>query len=153
MQSFFILSTITLVCRESPTALTSASLCKRKVRLHFLSPAPAKHLTEHIDEANMLAHFVPPVCGTCILQWSCLKTSAAAAPSSAHMMAYRPATEWSPVQGLRSVVCISGQDISTWHDIPLYLENGLLSFICEIPKETSAKMEVATVRVYPFAAS
>ncbi|CAK0787772.1 V-ATPase V0 sector subunit c'' [Coccomyxa viridis] len=37
-----------------------------------------------------------------------------------------------------------GQDISTWHDIPLYLENGLLSFICEIPKETSAKMEVAT---------
>ncbi len=50
-------------------------------------------------------------------------------------------------------MCISGQDISTWHDIPLYLENGLLSFICEIPKETSAKMEVATVRVYPFAAS
>ena len=39
----------------------------------------------------------------------------------------------------------TGQDISTWHDIPLYLENGLLSFICEIPKETSAKMEVATV--------
>jgi inorganic pyrophosphatase len=39
----------------------------------------------------------------------------------------------------------TGQDISTWHDIPLYLENGLLNFICEIPKETSAKMEVATV--------
>lgn len=40
---------------------------------------------------------------------------------------------------------LTGQDISTWHDIPLYLENGLLNFICEIPKETSAKMEVATV--------
>ena len=39
----------------------------------------------------------------------------------------------------------TGQDISTWHDIPLYLEGGLLNFICEIPKETSAKMEVATV--------
>ena len=39
----------------------------------------------------------------------------------------------------------TGQDISTWHDIPLYLEDGLLNFICEIPKETSAKMEVATV--------
>ena len=39
----------------------------------------------------------------------------------------------------------TGQNISTWHDIPLYLENGLLNFICEIPKETSAKMEVATV--------
>ena len=39
----------------------------------------------------------------------------------------------------------TGQDISTWHDIPLYLEGGLLNFMCEIPKETSAKMEVATV--------
>ncbi len=36
--------------------------------------------------------------------------------------------------------------MSTWHDVPLYLEGGALSFICEIPKETSAKMEVATVR-------
>ena len=29
--------------------------------------------------------------------------------------------------------------------MPLYLDDGALSFICEIPKETSAKMEVATV--------
>ena len=35
--------------------------------------------------------------------------------------------------------------MSTWHDVPLYQEDGALSFICEIPKETSAKMEVATV--------
>lgn len=37
-----------------------------------------------------------------------------------------------------------GQNISTWHDIPLYGENGTLNFICEIPKESAAKMEVAT---------
>lgn len=42
-------------------------------------------------------------------------------------------------------MCCTGQDISTWHDIPLYQEGGLLNFICEIPKETSAKMECATV--------
>ena len=37
-----------------------------------------------------------------------------------------------------------GAPISPWHDIPLYAGDGLLNFICEIPKETSAKMEVAT---------
>jgi len=42
-----------------------------------------------------------------------------------------------------------GRDISPWHDIPLYLDSGLVSFVCEIPKETSAKMEVATVRRPP----
>ena len=38
--------------------------------------------------------------------------------------------------------------MSPWHDIPLYLkgpQQGLVSFVCEIPKETRAKMEVATV--------
>lgn len=34
--------------------------------------------------------------------------------------------------------------ISPWHEIPLYAEDGNLHYICEIPKETSAKMEVAT---------
>jgi len=34
--------------------------------------------------------------------------------------------------------------ISCWHEIPLYAGDGLLHFICEIPKETAAKMEVAT---------
>lgn len=37
-----------------------------------------------------------------------------------------------------------GKDISPWHDIPLYNQDGTLNFVCEIPKETSAKMEVAT---------
>ena len=37
-----------------------------------------------------------------------------------------------------------GAPISPWHDIPLDAGDGLLNFICEIPKETSAKMEVAT---------
>jgi inorganic pyrophosphatase len=38
----------------------------------------------------------------------------------------------------------NGVQISCWHEIPLYAGNGLVNFICEIPKETSAKMEVAT---------
>ena len=42
----------------------------------------------------------------------------------------------------------AGKRVSPWHDIPLYpagKENPeVLSFICEIPKETKAKMEVAT---------
>ena len=42
--------------------------------------------------------------------------------------------------------CYAGQSISPWHDIPLNAENGQLNFVCEIPKESSAKMEVATVR-------
>ncbi|GIL92845.1 hypothetical protein Vretimale_19206 [Volvox reticuliferus] len=36
------------------------------------------------------------------------------------------------------------KEVSCWHEIPLYAGNGLLHYICEIPKETSAKMEVAT---------
>lgn len=34
--------------------------------------------------------------------------------------------------------------MSAWHDVPLYAGDGLLHFVCEIPKETSAKMELAT---------
>jgi inorganic pyrophosphatase len=40
-----------------------------------------------------------------------------------------------------------GKPISCWHEIPLYAGDGLLNFICEIPKESSAKMEVATDEV------
>eukprot|EP00271_Cylindrocystis_brebissonii_P007858 TRINITY_DN2173_c0_g1_i1.p1 TRINITY_DN2173_c0_g1~~TRINITY_DN2173_c0_g1_i1.p1 ORF type:complete len:297 (+),score=68.76 TRINITY_DN2173_c0_g1_i1:245-1135(+) len=38
----------------------------------------------------------------------------------------------------------AGKQVSPWHDIPLDAGNGLYNFVCEIPKETSAKMEVAT---------
>ncbi|XP_024376796.1 soluble inorganic pyrophosphatase 6, chloroplastic [Physcomitrium patens] len=38
----------------------------------------------------------------------------------------------------------SGKTISPWHDIPLHAGDGLYNFVVEIPKETSAKMEVAT---------
>jgi len=38
----------------------------------------------------------------------------------------------------------TGKVVSPWHDIPLFTEDGKLSFICEIPKESAAKMEVAT---------
>ena len=36
--------------------------------------------------------------------------------------------------------------ISPWHDIPLSAGGNLYNFVCEIPKETDAKMECATVR-------
>ena len=45
----------------------------------------------------------------------------------------------------RTFVQHEGKDISAWHDIPLQNEDGSFNFVCEIPKETSAKMEVATV--------
>ncbi|VVB13811.1 unnamed protein product [Arabis nemorensis] len=38
----------------------------------------------------------------------------------------------------------SGKKISPWHDIPLTLGDGVFNFIVEIPKESKAKMEVAT---------
>ncbi|KAL0335006.1 UNVERIFIED_CONTAM: Soluble inorganic pyrophosphatase 6, chloroplastic [Sesamum radiatum] len=38
----------------------------------------------------------------------------------------------------------SGKKISPWHDVPLHLGDGVFNFIVEIPKESSAKMEVAT---------
>jgi inorganic pyrophosphatase len=34
--------------------------------------------------------------------------------------------------------------VSPWHDVPLKNADGSVNFICEIPKETKAKMEVAT---------
>jgi hypothetical protein len=36
--------------------------------------------------------------------------------------------------------------ISPWHDIPLKAGSGAYNFVCEIPKESSAKMECAIVR-------
>ncbi|KAG8474350.1 hypothetical protein CXB51_034130 [Gossypium anomalum] len=42
----------------------------------------------------------------------------------------------------------SGKKISPWHDIPLHLGDGVFHFIVEIPKESSAKMEVATDEPY-----
>ncbi|KAL5704203.1 inorganic diphosphatase [Ranunculus cassubicifolius] len=42
----------------------------------------------------------------------------------------------------------SGKKVSPWHDIPLKSGDGVFNFIVEIPKETSAKMEVATDEPY-----
>ena len=36
--------------------------------------------------------------------------------------------------------------VSPWHDLHLKNDDGTFNFVCEIPKNTSAKMEVATVR-------
>ncbi|XP_059289845.1 soluble inorganic pyrophosphatase 6, chloroplastic-like, partial [Lycium ferocissimum] len=41
-----------------------------------------------------------------------------------------------------------GKKVSPWHDIPLHLGDGVFNFIAEIPKESSAKMEVATDELY-----
>ncbi|KAL6319963.1 hypothetical protein AAG906_037039 [Vitis piasezkii] len=38
----------------------------------------------------------------------------------------------------------SRKKVSLWHDLPLHLDDGVFNFIVEIPKESSAKMEVAT---------
>ena len=60
-----------------------------------------------------------------------------------------------PVQGdssttdYRVFLQQEGKDISSWHDIPLRNADGTLNFVCEIPKETAAKMEVATVSRAP----
>ncbi|CAN7068898.1 unnamed protein product [Brassica rapa subsp. trilocularis] len=42
----------------------------------------------------------------------------------------------------------SGKKVSPWHDIPLSLGDGVFNFIVEIPKESKAKMEVATDEDY-----
>ncbi len=35
--------------------------------------------------------------------------------------------------------------MSPWHDVSLWNTDGTVNFVCEIPKDTMAKMEVATV--------
>ncbi|XP_024967471.1 soluble inorganic pyrophosphatase 6, chloroplastic-like [Cynara cardunculus var. scolymus] len=42
----------------------------------------------------------------------------------------------------------SGKKVSPWHDVPLHVGDGTFNFIVEIPKESSAKMEVATDEIY-----
>ncbi|XP_059653128.1 soluble inorganic pyrophosphatase 6, chloroplastic-like [Cornus florida] len=42
----------------------------------------------------------------------------------------------------------SGKKVSAWHDVPLHLGDGVFNCIVEIPKESSAKMEVATDEIY-----
>ncbi|RZS17639.1 hypothetical protein BHM03_00049807 [Ensete ventricosum] len=38
----------------------------------------------------------------------------------------------------------SGKKVSPWHDVPLHVGDGVFNFVVEIPKVSSAKMEVAT---------
>ena len=59
---------------------------------------------------------------------------------------YTMRTEGTPgTLAFRTFVQNKGVDISPWHDVSLYNDNGTLNFICEIPKDTTAKFEVATV--------
>eukprot|EP00850_Spirogloea_muscicola_P006746 SM000032S12130 [mRNA] locus=s32:667587:669674:- [translate_table: standard] len=37
-----------------------------------------------------------------------------------------------------------GRPLSFWHSVPLHAGNGLLNYVCEIPRKTRAKFEVAT---------
>jgi hypothetical protein len=45
-----------------------------------------------------------------------------------------------------------GSPISPWHDIPLTAGSSTYNFVCEIPKETAAKMECCLVRPKPLSA-
>ena len=38
----------------------------------------------------------------------------------------------------------ANKTVSAWHGVPLKNADGTMNFLCEIPKETKAKMEVAT---------
>lgn len=68
---------------------------------------------------------------------------------------YRPQDVLSKEQGQPETldyrvffVDTSGKKVSPWHDIPLQLGDGIFNFVVEIPKESSAKMEVATDELY-----
>jgi len=50
----------------------------------------------------------------------------------------------SNTEGFRMFVTSEGKKISPWHDIPLFTSDKTCNFFCEIPKETSAKMECDT---------
>jgi inorganic pyrophosphatase len=52
-------------------------------------------------------------------------------------------TEW------RMFFTEGGKPISPWHDIPLKAGEGVYNFVCEIPKDTMAKMECCLVREFP----
>lgn len=41
--------------------------------------------------------------------------------------------------------------MSPWHDVALRNDDGTLNFVCEIPKDTWAKNEVATVHLSTLA--
>lgn len=51
--------------------------------------------------------------------------------------------------GFRLLLTEGGKVGSFWHDIALDNGDGTVNFVCEIPKDTTAKMEVATVREFP----
>ena len=49
-----------------------------------------------------------------------------------------------PSMDFRIFFSEDGKPVSPWHNVPLHNADGTVNFICEIPKETKAKMEVAT---------
>lgn len=38
----------------------------------------------------------------------------------------------------------NGKEVSPWHEIPLFAGDDMLNYICEIPKDSTAKFEIAT---------
>ncbi|KAL3635608.1 hypothetical protein CASFOL_020155 [Castilleja foliolosa] len=55
---------------------------------------------------------------------------------------------WSGLGNVAEALLWPGKKISPWHDIPPHLGDGVFNFIVEIPKESSAKMEVATDELF-----
>lgn len=64
------------------------------------------------------------------------------------MLIVKSRTIWDVLQqpgiNCHKELCLLTVQLSPWHDIPLQLGDGIFNFIVEIPKESSAKMEVAT---------
>ncbi len=82
-----------------------------------------------------------------------LKPAAAAPLTAAQVPAAQHSSPWPASAALHigfQLLChdAAGEPVSAWHDVPLHNpEDGSVNFICEIPKNSSAKMEVATVRM------
>uniref|UniRef100_A0A383VDD7 inorganic diphosphatase n=1 Tax=Tetradesmus obliquus TaxID=3088 RepID=A0A383VDD7_TETOB len=83
-----------------------------------------------------------PAVGRSVRPAVAVRSVATKAPEVAHYSN----EEIGPKETLEYRIAFKQNDkvISCWHEIPLWAGEDELHFICEIPKETSAKMEVAT---------
>ena len=80
-----------------------------------------------------------------------LKGSILSLVQSAMQWLLYPLIPYPPISMLSLILSLSDSlhphpvlQISPWHDIPLRAGDGLFNMVCEIPKNTNAKMEVAT---------
>lgn len=66
-------------------------------------------------------------------------------PSTAEVMAFGTSDEGEPkTLEFRRFLTQSDVSVSSWHDVPLHTASGNLRAVIEIPRMTTAKMEMAT---------